>query len=79
MKTETNKKPEGSDKVDALVRHCGSCIHFDAEDISGSGWCTAADHAAECDEESCPSYHNDFYTPNIWCDLRLHPEGQTFG
>ena len=64
---DTNKKVEqlddGNRKVDALVRCCGGCLHFDSEDISGDGWCNASDHATTCGD-SCPDWHDDFYTPN---------------
>ena len=45
------------------VGRCGNCKHFDSEDISGSGWCAAADHATTCDGYCC-DWHDDFYTPN---------------
>jgi len=42
---------------------CGKCAHFDSEDISGSGWCSAADHATACGDH-CLDYHDNFFTPN---------------
>lgn len=57
-----NKPQRVSDSLDTLVRCCGSCKHFDNEDISGGGWCNAADHATACGDD-CPKWHKDFYTP----------------
>lgn len=68
--TEPLEQPgDGNRKVNALVRCCGGCFHFDSEDISGGGWCNAADHATSCGD-SCPDWHDDFYTPNEKDDLQ---------
>ena len=71
--TKTNKPQRVSDSLDALVRCCGSCKHFDNEDICGAGWCTAADHETSC-EDDCPKWHQDFYTPNDRDHLRKTKE-----
>jgi len=63
MSKQTTKTARTGDKVDVLVRCCGSCANFDSEDISGGGWCNASDHATACGD-SCPDWHDDFYTPN---------------
>ena len=42
---------------------CGGCEHFDGEDISGAGWCTAADHATACGDR-CLDYHDNLFKPN---------------
>ena len=42
---------------------CGGCAHFDSEDISGAGWCAAADHATACGDR-CLDYHDNYFTPN---------------
>ena len=70
--TKTNKPQRVSDSLDTLVRCCGSCKHFDSEDISGGGWCVATDHATACGDD-CPDWHDDFYTPNDQVDRRGIP------
>ena len=53
------RKAEGVERIASILennsnasahphRCCGTCAHFDSEDISGSGWCSAADHATTC-------------------------------
>ena len=63
MDNDKTKRADATDRLNLLVRCCGSCGNFDSEDISGGGWCSAADHATACGDD-CPDWHDDFYTPN---------------